>query len=93
MLWDLWSRLAANDAVIGNTVIAQNAIATYASIPTGMGLRHAGFFRLGLTLNRCGLTDTEILAHLSAADTDGSRNKKNAIDSVMKSLKSARWIT
>ena len=69
----------------------QNAVATYASIPAGMGLRNGGFFTLGLTLKRCGLNDNEIMGHLSAADTDGSRRKKNAIDSVMKSLKSAKW--
>ena len=87
----LRAKLAAKEAANDNAALVQNAIAIYSSIPKGMGLRHRGFFMLGLTLKRLGLTDHEIMGHLSTADYDGSRRKKKAIDSVMKSLKSTKW--
>ena len=61
------------------------------STTAGMGLRHTGFFRLGLALKRLGLDDNEIMGHLTDADYDGSRRKKKAIEGVLKSLKSSKW--
>jgi hypothetical protein len=85
------NKLAVTGVANDTTSQIRNAIATYTSIPCGMSLRHIGFFTLAAKLKRSGLNDNEIMGHLTLADTDGSRKKKNAIASVMKSLKSAKW--
>ncbi len=87
----LRDKLESEDASIGKTAGIANAIAVYKSTPSGMGLRHTGFFRLGLALKRFGLNENEIVENLNEADFDGSRRKKNAIVSVMKSLKDSKW--
>ncbi len=80
-----------DDANTGRVAGIANAMEVYRSVPTGMGLRHTGFFRLGLALKRFGLNNNEIMGHLNDADFDGSRRKRNAIESVMKSLKDSKW--
>jgi hypothetical protein len=87
----LRDKLASEDHTPDRASRIAYAMAFYASIPSGMGLRHTGFFGLGLALKRLGLNDNEIFGHLTDADSDGSRRKKKAIDGVVKSLKSGKW--
>jgi len=63
-------------------------INTYTAIPPGIGQRNAGFFNLGVSLKKCGLTDHEIESYLSGADYDRSRGP-NGVRGVMASLSKA----
>jgi hypothetical protein len=76
-----------------NTVVGdiEGVVQGYRSIPPNNGRRNAGFFKLGCQLQRMGLNSSEISHELARADYDGSRKKKNAIKSVLNSLKSGRY--
>ena len=90
-LKSLRDKLASKDPANDSATAIANAKAVYASTPAGMGLRHTGFFGLGLALKRLGLSDNEILGHLIDADYDRSRRNKKGIEGVLKSLKSSKW--
>jgi hypothetical protein len=70
-----------------NVIKISNAVEEYKKIPSGKGLRHNAYFKLGVSLKKFGLNDNEIQSHLTQGDYDGSRKVKGAIKSVMDSLK------
>lgn len=70
---------------------ADKAIQAYKNTPSGQKLRHSAFFTLGLTLKSIGFNDVEISEKLKFADTDGSRQRKNAVSNIMKSLKTGKY--
>lgn len=68
----------------------QRYISEYVNVPAGSGLRNEAFYKLGLKLSALGLLNNEIEVELARADYDGSRRKKRAIKSVIKSLGQSR---
>ncbi|MEK9678179.1 MAG: hypothetical protein VW169_07290, partial [Rhodospirillaceae bacterium] len=99
---DLWAKVAPEPEIepesqVNNTTAEiavrdiQHVVQRYRSIPPNLGRRNAGYFKLGCDLHRMGLNRSEIILHLEQADYDGSRRKKNAIKSVLRSLDTGRY--